>query len=89
MNESNKIMQPLTCASHAKLSESVALLNQKADTTNVDVKKVLTLLQGNGGKGLVTDIELVKDKIHRVWWWLSAVSLGILSIAFMVIKKGL
>ena len=46
-----------------------------------EIRKVL-----NGKDGLVTTTELNKASIKKAWWWLSAVSLSILGIAFFIIR---
>ena len=105
MNDTNATMQPGICGSHAKLSEDTALISQKVDTIDIDVKKVLKLLQGNGGTGLVTDIALIQADLQtkapqgdvdilktiqsKVWKFLIIIGTGLIGIAFFVIRKSL
>ena len=62
--------------------------NLKEDIQEIKgtVKDIFTILNGNGKEGLVTKVALNNSAISRIWWWLGGVSIGILGIAFFVIK---
>ena len=62
--------------------------NLKEDIQEIKgtVKDIFTILNGNGKEGLVTRVALNNSAISRIWWWLGGVSIGILGIAFFVIK---
>ena len=59
-------------------------LKEDMDEIKVGVKEIRKVL--NGKDGLVTTTELNKASIKKAWWWLSAVSLSILGIAFFIIR---
>jgi len=49
--------------------------------TREDVTKILQVLQGNGGTGLVTKVALNRQSINRVWWWVGGISFGLVGLA--------
>lgn len=55
------------------------------DTT----KDIFKVLNGNGSVGLVTRTALNAQSIKRAWWWLGGISLGIIGLAFFVVRVGL
>ena len=61
----------------------LALLEQAIPNIERNISAILKLLQGNG---LTTTVALNKDRIKRIWWWLGGVSMGILGMAFWVIR---
>ena len=67
----------------------ITVVEKSITNIEVDVAAILKLLQGNGGEGMVTSVALNKDRFKRVWWWLGGVSMGVLGIAFFVIRSGL
>lgn len=67
----------------------LALIASRQEENSKDTKQILKLLQGDNSKGLVTNVALHGASIRRVWWWLGAVSLGILGATFWIIRRGL
>ena len=67
----------------------LAIMAQSLEENTKDTKLILKILQGNGGEGLVTKVALNRSSISRAWWWLGGVSLGILTVAFFVIRAGI
>lgn len=59
----------------------------KTNTENTE--KIFKLLNGNGGIGLKTQVELNKQSIGRSWWFLGAISLSILGAAAFIIRGAL
>ena len=66
----------------ADLKEDIAEI--KATT-----KDILKILNGNGSVGLVTKTALNAQSIKRAWWWLGAISLGIMGMVFFIIRAKL
>ncbi len=64
----------------------LAVMAKDVNENTKDTKQILKLLQGDNAKGLVTKVALQAASIQRVWWWLGGISLGILGVAFFVIK---
>jgi hypothetical protein len=75
---------------HKCLHEVDFALMASQQTENIkDTKQILKLLQGDNSEGLVTKVALHGASIKKVWWWLGAVSLGILGAAFFIIRGAL
>uniref|UniRef100_A0A6M3IL24 Uncharacterized protein n=1 Tax=viral metagenome TaxID=1070528 RepID=A0A6M3IL24_9ZZZZ len=53
------------------------------------VKDIYKILNGNGSEGIVTKVALNRQSIKRAWIWLGSISLGIMGIAFFVIKASI
>lgn len=65
-------------------------LAEKVEEQGKISKEILVLLKGDKGTiGLMAKVCLLKQSVKRSWWWLSGVSMGLLGIAFWVIKKAL
>jgi len=67
----------------------LATMAQSLEENTKDTKLILKILQGNGGEGLVTKVALTHSSISRAWWWLGGISMGLIAIAFFVIRAGL
>ena len=65
----------------------LALLERSIPNIESNIAAILKLLRGNGGEGLTTTVALNKDRIKRIWWWLGGVSMGILGMAFWIIRS--
>uniref|UniRef100_A0A6M3L084 Uncharacterized protein n=1 Tax=viral metagenome TaxID=1070528 RepID=A0A6M3L084_9ZZZZ len=53
------------------------------------VKDIYKILNGNGSEGIVTKVALNRQSIKRAWIWLGSISIGIMGIAFFVIKASI
>ena len=71
-----------TCDKEVFLSEMKSLLT----TNTTDTKKVLKLLEGNGGVGIKTQVELNKASLTRLIAWLGGLTVGLGTIAFFAIR---
>ena len=58
-----------------KQEVAIALLKQNINSIKKDTERIIHLLDGNSGKGLVTKTELHAQSLRRVWWWLGSISL--------------
>lgn len=67
-------------------SKDIALLQRDVAAIAKTTESTFKILKGNGGKGLVTDVELVKAGLFRAWWWLGGVSLAILATAAYIVR---
>lgn len=68
----------------------LAVMAKDMEENTKDTKTILKILQGNDKEGgLITKVALNRSSIHRVWWWLGGISMGLIAIAFFVIRSGL
>ena len=63
-----------------KFEEDVILLREAVPRIEKKVDKLVDLLQGDNGQGVITKVALVKQSLDKAWWWLGGVSLGILGL---------
>ena len=68
------------------LESSVILMGQSLKDNTADTKRILVILEGNGGVGLKTQVELNKQSIGRSWWFLGGISLAIMGAAVWIIR---
>jgi len=69
---------------HKCLHETdLAVMAQCVEQTAEKIDKVLVLLQGDNGKGLVTRVNLLEAGAKIRWWWVGGLSLA---MAFGIVK---
>ena len=79
-----------TAVSIAEIRGDIQRLAEKVDSQAETSKEILmTLKGGNNVTGLVTRVCLLRQSVKRAWWFLSAISLCLLSISGWIIKKSL
>ena len=61
-----------------KFEEDVILLREAVPRIEKKVDKLVDLLQGDNGQGVITKVALVKQSLDKAWWWLGGISLGML-----------
>ena len=68
----------------------IAVIKEQLDHIEEKADRTIKILEGNGKEGgLVTQVALNRSSIHRAWWWLGGISMGLIAIAFFVIRSGL
>ncbi len=72
-----------------ELAGNVLLIGQSLENNTKDTKRILVILEGNGGIGLKTQVELNKQSISRSWWFLGGVSLTVIGAAVFIIRNAL
>lgn len=83
-------MADQTMIAITEIRAEIGHLTEKVDEQGETSKEILVLLKGDKGTiGLMAKVCLLKQSVKRSWWWLSGVSMGILGIAFWIIKKAL
>jgi len=74
-------------ASQAKLDKDIALIQQDQKQNNKMTEEILRIVKGgNGNSGLVTQSELNKTAISRVWYWITGISGAIIVMAGFAIR---
>ena len=77
------------CVHEVDLARMVMAMEAISDNfkgVNGKLDKVVECIDGNGQPGLKTRIAVAENDTKRQWWWLGGISMGILGIAFFVIK---
>jgi hypothetical protein len=64
----------------------LARLHKDLDEIKATLKDIFKILNGNGTEGLVTKVALNASSITRAWWWLSALSVAMLTAVIAVFK---
>ncbi|MBW2075897.1 MAG: hypothetical protein JRI58_14355 [Deltaproteobacteria bacterium] len=83
-------MTDQTAISIAEIKKDIKHLSGKVEEQAQTSREILVALKGtNNEPGLTTRVCLLKQSVKRAWWFLSALSLCLLSIAGWVIKKAL
>ncbi len=68
------------------MAKSVLLMDQSLKHNTEATNKILVILEGNGGVGLKTQVEVNKQSISRSWWFLGGISIAILGAAMWIIR---
>jgi len=63
-----------------------AIMAERVEENVKDTKQILTILQGDNGIGLKTEVELLKQDQKRSRWWLKGITAAILGLAFYAIR---
>ena len=58
----------------------IALMKDALLRVETNTQEICRVLKGNG-MGLVTEIALLKQSDKRKWWWLGAISMGLVGLA--------
>jgi hypothetical protein len=69
----------------------IALLKDHSNVMDVAIQnldnklnKILEVLRGNGKRGLVTEVEVLKGSLQRLWWFVSVICVATVGL---IIKK--
>jgi len=65
----------------------IARLHEDMTEIKATLKDIFKILNGNGQEGLVTKVALNASSINRAWWWLSALSLTMITAVIACIKE--
>ena len=74
---------------YCKYEGEIAVLKESVPRIEKKIDNLTELLTGNSKEGLVTRVALLRQSINKAWWWLGAISLGLIGTAFVVIRKAL
>ena len=66
------------------LKEHVNNVEMKVNDFEDKLDKILEILKGNGKKGLVTEIEVLKGSTQRLWWFVSVICIAVVGL---IIRK--
>jgi len=71
---------------HGIDSYNIARLHEDIAEIKTSLKDISKVLNGNGSEGLVTKVALNRSSINRAWWWLSALSIAMVTAVIACIK---
>lgn len=73
----------------SELEKDIAVLQEIVPRVEQKVDKILLILQGNQGEGLIAKFKGIKTQLKIQWWWIGGISLGILGSALWIIRSGI
>ena len=75
-----------TCNEHQQIVADMAVVKDNLIDVKKDTQEILASIKGNGGPGLLTQAQLNKTAINRVWYWITAISGAIIVMAGFAIR---
>ena len=70
-----------TCGEHQQIVADMAVVKDNLIDVKKDTQEILASIKGNGGPGLLTQVQLNKTAINRVWYWITGISGAIIVMA--------
>jgi len=74
------------CGEHQQLVTDMAVIKRDLKENTRITQEILASIKGNGGPGLLTETELNKSSINRIWYWVSAISGFILVLSGFAVR---
>jgi len=68
----------------ALIKEHVKSVECKVNSFDEKLDRILDVLKGNGKRGLVTEVELLRASLTRLWWFVSVVCCTVVGL---ILKK--